>query len=222
VKKYYNLSHPMHEGMITPPAPWHPIVEITQMGRHCLEGRESYRLSFGSHTGTHIDTPPHMVPDSGPRVDQIPLTTLIGPAKMLRIPKGSYEKITVKDLEDCGVKIEKGDRIVVNTGWYKTWLTQEFFREYPCFTPEAAQWLVDKGVIYIMMDMPSPDDPTEKLVAGQPNPIHYIFLSNGVFISEYVTNLDNIPCNEFDIIALPLLVKDLDGAPTRIVAAVEE
>lgn len=222
MKRYIDLTHTIHEGMITPPAPWHPVVEVTQLGRHCLEGRESYKVTFGTHTGTHIDTPPHMIKNSGPRVDKIPLETTIGKCKMLRIPKGSYGKITVEDLENCGVEVKKGDRVVINTGWYKTWNTQKFFREYPYVSREAAQWLVDKGVIYVLMDMPSPDDPQEKLVAGQPNPVHVIFLVSGVFISEYATNLDEIPGNEFELIALPLKMRDLDGAPTRIVAVVDK
>lgn len=222
MKRIIDLTHPIHEGMITAPAPWHPVVKITQYGRHCLEGRESYEISFGSHTGTHIDTPAHMIEGGSPRVDKIPLSTLIGPAKMMRIPKGSYGRITVADLEATGVTVNPGDRVVLNTGWYKTWGTQQFFREYPSITPEAAQWFVDHGVIYLMMDIPSPDDPKEKLEPGQPNPMHVAFLSNGIFISEYVTNLDEIGADEFEVVALPLLVKDMDGCPTRIVAIVEE
>jgi arylformamidase len=221
MKRFIDLTHPIHEGMITPPAPWHPVVEITQLGRFCLEGRESYKVTFGTHTGTHIDTPAHMIENGAPRIDKLPLEVTIGPAKMLKIPKGSYGKITVEDLKNCGVNIEKGDRIVINTGWYKTWGTQKFFREYPHITLEAANWLVEKGVIYVLFDSPSPDDPREKLVAGQPNPVHVVFLSKGVFISEYLTNLDEIPKSEFELIALPLLIKDADGSPTRIVAVVE-
>ncbi len=221
MKKYIDLTHPIHEGMITAPAPWHPPVEISQLGRHCLEGRESYKLIIGSHTGTHTDSPAHMVENGSPRIDKIPLDALIGKAKLLRIPKGSFDKLTVKDLENCGQKIEAGDRIVISFGWYKKWGTKQFFAEYPCISAEAAQWLEDKKVRYVAIASPSPDYPTDKLAPGQPNPIHWIFLSNGVILSEYLTNLDQIPGNEFDIISLPLLVKDRDGSPTRIVAVVD-
>ena len=219
--KFIDLTHPIHEGMITAPAPWHPVVEVTQFGRHCLEGRESYRVVLGSHTGTHMDTPAHMVANGSPRIDKVPLEKLICRAKMLRIPKGSFEKITVGDIESTGIEIQKGDKLVVNTGWYHTWGTQQFFREYPCFTPEATQYLVEKGIVGICMDTPSPDDPKDKLEPGQPNPRHYDFLSNGIFIFEYLTNLDEVPVNEFMLITLPLNVKDMDGFPIRAVAIVE-
>jgi arylformamidase len=222
MKKFIELTHPIHEGMITAPAPWHPVVEITQLGRHCLEGRESYKVVLGSHTGTHMDSPAHMVENGTPRLDKVPLDILIGPAKMIRLEKGSYEKITVKDIENSNIKIEKGDRIVIRTGWYHYWGTKKFFREYPCFTLEAADYLVSKGICYIGMDTPSPDNPLDKLEPGQPNPLHYAFLSNGVLINEYLNNLDAIPVDKFELITLPLLVKDIDGFPVRAVAVIEE
>ena len=222
MKRYIDLSHAIHEGMITAPAPWHPVVEITQLGRHCMEGRESYKITFGTHTGTHIDTPAHMIENGAPRVDKLPLDVTVGKAKLLNIPKGPYGKITLKDIQSCGIAVQKGDRIVINTGWYKKWNTQVFFREHPSITLEAANWLVDQGVIYVLLDMPSPDEPQEKLVAGQANPIHHAFLGKGVFISECMTNLDEIPSAEFELIVLPLLIRDADGAPVRAVAVVED
>jgi kynurenine formamidase len=183
--------------------------------------RESYEVSFGTHTGTHMDSPAHMVENGSPRIDSIPLDTLIGPAKLINIPKESYGKITVDDFENCGVIIEKGDRLIVRTGWYKTWGTKKFFAEYPCFTIEAAKWLVKKGIKLIGMDSPSPDDPLDKLAPGQANPMHYEFLNNGIIIVEYLDNLDEITCTNFDCYLLPLLIKDADGCPIRAIASVD-
>jgi len=163
-----------------------------------------------------------MVKDGNPRIDRIPIDVLIGPAKLLDIPKGSFEKITINDLKNCGTDIRKGDRLVLRTSWYKTFNTQKFFREWPCFELEAAQWLIAKGIRMIAMDMPSPDNPLDKLEPGQPNPLHYEFLSNQVIIVEYLNNLDAITVPEFELITLPLLVKDMDGFPIRAIAAWEE
>ena len=37
-KKIIDLSMILEEGMISFPQPWHPIVEIVQLGRHEVEG----------------------------------------------------------------------------------------------------------------------------------------------------------------------------------------
>lgn len=222
MKRYIDLTHPIHEGMLTTPAAWQPIVEITQLGRHCLEGRESYKITCGTHTGTHIDTPAHMVVNGTPRIDKLPLDVTIGKAKLFNIPKDPYGEITVDDIKGCGIKIEKGDRIVINTGWYRKWDTQQFFSDHPSITIEAANWIANQGALYVLMDIPSPDAPSKKFFAGQPSPIHLAFLEKGVFISECLTNLDEIPSTEFELIVLPLLIRDADGAPVRAVAVVEE
>lgn len=217
-----DLTHPIHNGMPTTATPWHPITEVIQLGRHCYEGRESYKVVLGSHTGTHMDSPAHMIENGFPRIDQIPLDILVGPAKMLNIPKGSYGRISVGDLEGCGVNMQAGDRIVVNTGWYKQWMKQTFYREWPSFEPEAVEWLVEKGIRMVAMDTPSPDNPLDTLEAGKPNPMHFALLSRGVIIVEYMNNLDAVTVTEFELYALPLLMKDLDGFPLRAIASWED
>ena len=72
-----DLTYKIEEGMLTFAAPWHPPVSIKQMGRLNIEGRESRKISFGTHTGTHIDAPLHFIQD-GITIDQIPLEKLIG------------------------------------------------------------------------------------------------------------------------------------------------
>jgi arylformamidase len=226
-RKIVDMTWPMHEGMLTPDAPWHPRVEITQLGRHCYEGRESYKITFGTHTGTHIDTPAHMVPDGEPRIDKIPLEKLIGRAKLLDIPKEAYTggEITIQDIENTGVKIEKGDRLILRTGWGKYWLTQTFYDgdARPFFEPETADWLCEKGITLIGMDMSGPDNRSKvALKPGVPSPVHWSFLSRGVFIVEYLANLEQITVPEFDLYCLPWKVKDMDGCPVRCVAIFDE
>src|SRR5687768_15029717 len=43
------------------------------------------RISFGSHTATHVDAQHHMI-DGGWTVDQMKLDVLIGPALLARFP----------------------------------------------------------------------------------------------------------------------------------------
>ena len=56
--KLIDLSMMIEEGMQTFAAPWHPFCEITQLGRHGIENRETRKLTIGTHCGTHIDAPP--------------------------------------------------------------------------------------------------------------------------------------------------------------------
>ena len=50
--KIIDLSLPIEEGMMTFPTHWHPVVEITILGRHGIEGRETRKVVLGTHIGT--------------------------------------------------------------------------------------------------------------------------------------------------------------------------
>ena len=51
----------LEEGIMTFPVHWHPVFEITQLGRFHVEGRETRKLTLGTHTGTHVDAPRHFI-----------------------------------------------------------------------------------------------------------------------------------------------------------------
>ena len=99
MSRIIDLTFPIHEGMTTFPAPWHPFVEITQLGRHGLEGRETRKIVIGSHTGTHCDAPRHFIP-GGATIDEIPLDVFIGPAVVCDLSGApASQAITVR----CGM-----------------------------------------------------------------------------------------------------------------------
>ncbi len=213
-----DMTLELHEGMPTYPSPWHPYVEISQIGRIEMEHRRSYAVKLGSHTGTHMDSPAHMCLD-GITIDQIPLETIVGEAKVLDFShKGRGDKITLEDIKNCEVTLEKGDRLILKTGWYKEWGSNAFYDRWPWVTPEAARYIVDSGVIFLAMDIPSPDDPLGNTGYGMPSPIHDIFLGNGVIMVEYLNRTLELPNGKVKLTALPLKVKGVDGFPARVIA----
>lgn len=75
--KIIDLSYEIEEGMPTFPAHWHTHVKITILGRHFIEGRETRKICFSTHTGTHIDAPKHFI-KNGRSINSIPLSKLVG------------------------------------------------------------------------------------------------------------------------------------------------
>src|SRR5467141_4538428 len=61
-------------------------------------------LHFGAHTGTHVDAPAHFI-EGGRRIDQLAPDTLIGPARVIRVPdeKDQIELEFVRGLSLNGV-----------------------------------------------------------------------------------------------------------------------
>jgi len=221
MSKIVDLTLPIHEGMTTYPSPWHPPTEISILGRHHIEGRMTRKLTIGTHSGTHVDSPLHFIPGATP-IDEVPLETLVGRAKLIDMShKKARGVITRADLEGCGVQPQKGDRIVVRTDWSDHIYERDFYQAYPSFSKDALEWLIEKGIIFLAMDTPSPDGPQDKLVPGEISPMHYLLMSNGVVVCEYLTDLKKITQPEFTIFALPLRIQGSDGAAARVVAILD-
>ena len=68
MKKIIDLTITNEEGMTTFPVYWHPFVEVTQMGRIGIEGRETKKIIIGTHTGTNLDAPRHFI-ENGITID---------------------------------------------------------------------------------------------------------------------------------------------------------
>lgn len=204
-----DLTYDVEEGMTTFGKPWHPVVSVTRLGRIRMEGRETHSVSFGTHTGTHIDAPKHFL-EKGRGVDEIPPETLIGPVTILDFSSlGEDGQVTKEMLEKCKIS----ERVLFRFGWGKHWGTKRFYEGFPCFSMAAAEYLVSKKVILIGMDTPSPDG----LGEGLDCPIHKLLLGQGVVLLEYLANLDKIKDLEgWTIAALPMKIKGVDGAPARV------
>jgi len=159
------------------------------------------RISCASHNGTHIDAPAHFI-DGGMAVDEIPLATLIGPVKVIDLA-GGVGAITAGDLKDvCG----SGMRILVRTSDRYVTAFDPAFRG---LSPEAAECLVEAGVILFGIDTPSVEP-----YAGDGS-VHRTLLGAGMPLLENV-NLTGIGMGDYYLIALPLRLTGGDGAQARV------
>jgi len=213
-----DLSYPIHEGMTTFPMHWHPVVEITQLGRHGIENRETRKIVMGTHCGTHIDAPRHFIPD-GPTVEQIPLEWLVGPARVLNFTPVTLPKQEF-GVEDFKQRLgdERPERLILRFDWSDHWGTMKYYTEQPYITEEAGHWLVERGVRVLAMDTPQVDSPDNGRTGPKDSPLHKIMLSAGVVFVEYCTNLRQISRPEVELVVLPLNIQGSDGAPARVIA----
>ena len=209
----------IEEGMQTFPTLWHPFVEITQLGRHGIEDRETRKIVLGTHTGTHIDAPRHFI-KNGKTVDEISLETLIGTA-------------TILDFSYCGPEYEVGveelkraignkpiQRLILRFDWDKYLGTMDYYTKSPYLSNSAATWLVEQGCALLGMDSAMPDDPRNGKGSDNDSPIHKILLSNEVILLEYLVNLKSITEPVFEIIVAPMKIKGADGSPVRAMAII--
>ena len=215
-----DLTMSIEEGMQTFPTYWHPFVEITQLGRHGLENRETRKLVLGTHTGTHIDAPRHFIP-GGDTVDQIPLEQLVGEASVLDLSSfGSGMEVGPEDLERIIGK-RPVTRVLLQFNWDRHLGSESYYNDSPFLSEKAAQWLVDHGCRLLGMDTAMPDNPKNGRGCSNDSPNHKILLGNNVILLEYMVNLAALNQPVVQLIVAPLKILGGDGSPVRAFAILD-
>ncbi len=215
-RRIVDLTLALHPGMPSYPTPYHPGMSVTLMATHEKDGREVRQIVLGSHMGTHVDAPLHMLP-SGASIDAVPLSRFMGPAGMadLRDIPPRHE-IGAEELQQrLGGRPPK--RLILRYGWDQRLGDQSYFTDHPYLSEDAARWLVEEKVVLLGMDCPQPDAPH-----NTNTPVHKILLGGGVALLEYLCNLDEIRADRFELVGLPLKIRGADGSPVRCVAVVED
>lgn len=168
-----------------------------------------------SHTGTHLDVPYHMV-KGGKRIGEITLDNFMGEAIVL---DATNRKDLLRIDLDClkpryDKKIKEGDIAIVYTGWgEKRGYNDDWLKNFPSLTPEAAKWIASKNVKGVAIDTIG----FESYKFTKPE-VHHILLNNVLFLAEEVYLPKEVLERErWWFIALPLRIDEAGGTPTRAV-----
>lgn len=217
-RRVIDLTLALYDGMSTYPAPYHPRVRVTQLGRLEEVGRESRELVLGTHSGTHVDAASHFI-EGGRTIDRVDLAELVGPAHLVSLPEAAggtaIRAAALERLLPAGPL----ERVVMRTDWSRHWGTERYYRDHPYLAEDACLLLLDRGVRVFGGDTPSVDDPRQSGPRCDPDsPNHKRLLAAGVSLVEYLTGLDAVRGPRFTLVAAPLRVRDGDGAPARVFA----
>lgn len=178
-----------------------------------LHGYELELIFMSTHTGTHMDAPSHFSRE-GMSIDAIPLSVLVSNAVLAEVKKGEKEYIYREDLaRELRHYSLEGKSIIISTGWEDKWGEQNYLNGNPGLSRDAAEYLVEKGVILVGVDTANVDHPDDKDFT-----VHRILLPSNVSIVENLCNLKAIGSREFRLIALPLKIKGSTGSPVRALA----
>lgn len=209
MKRIIDLSYTISDGM--PVFPGDPGVVFERVRAIHEGGYNVTRISMSTHTGTHVDVPPHVMHDDR-GVDSIPLDSLLGWAEVLDLGDSAPStEITSADLDRFAARVTEGARLLLKTGWGKRWGTPDFYKDFPGISEGAAAWLLARKVKLLGIEQPSVHTTLHREV-------HKALLSSGMVVLETVANLHEITSDRVYLAALPIKLAGLDGAPTRVVA----
>jgi arylformamidase len=146
---WLDLSYPLGKSTPVPtvpagktivsPFPEARFERIRSMPEHKVNLSE---MQMVVHFGTHVDAPVHFIID-GPSFHEIPLDRLYGQGVLLNITCKPVQELGPEIFD--GLEIQRGDIVVLNTGW-SNYANTARYDEHPYLSAEAAQYLVDCGV----------------------------------------------------------------------------
>jgi arylformamidase len=166
------------------------------------------RLESGSHIGTHLDAPLHFV-KGGRTVDQLDLNVLIGPCVVVYVPDATVIDAVLLNTLDIPADTR---RLLFRTRNSEIWARGDnaFHTDYVGIDPSGAAWLVGHGVQLVGVDYMSVAPYADTITP------HDILLGAGIIAVENL-NLSEIEAGNYQLICLPLKLKDGDGAPVRAI-----
>ncbi|KAL1122296.1 hypothetical protein AAG570_003701, partial [Ranatra chinensis] len=178
------------------------------------------------HSGTHLDAPYHFYKE-GRKVAQIPLEKLNVLGVLIDVSKdvGNNTDYTlpVQKLDswvsDHGPLSER-TVVLLKYGWHARHKNRTLYMgsatppySFPGLSEEAVQWIVDNGkVVGVGTDAASIDSGASKTL-----PAHRILTKNDIYILENVAIDEDLPPT-FDLLVLPMKIRNGTGAPCRVVA----
>lgn len=183
------------------------------------DGWNAKQLHLYSHAGTHMDSPYHFGVSSE-TIDELPPSNFFSEAWLVHVPilrdQQLIDHTAVSPISD---NIKPGQSLLIRTDWSEFADTPRYRNQLPRISVSLARWCVEKKIKVLGVEPPSVADVNN---LEEVTEVHQILLGGKVTIVEGLTNLDSITSSKVMLIALPLKIKNADGAPARVFALQEK
>jgi kynurenine formamidase len=221
--KVIDLSGPFYTGMwsynaLSTLGVALPDFRSEQLATISNQGFEAFGYTMSSISGTYIENAGHMLKGI-PSLSSLDVSSFITPAVVCHVRrKGPDEVIHGDELAANCPTVQPGDAILIECGWGARWETPEFVLNGPGFHRDCLAWFLEQPFSILGVDVPcietarSRPDGTE--AAG--NMLIPIF-EKGILLLAPLVHLDQIQTPRGELIALPLNIQGVSGAPCRAV-----
>lgn len=193
--------------------PGDPITVLESVSSIDRDGYSVSRVSFGTHTGTHVDAPSHII-EGGVSIDKIPIESFVGDALVIDLSHVETD-ISYDDLElafarsgKYGVDIAQVLLVKTSSSVHRS-TAEGNLSGQKCLHSSAGLWIMEHGFRTVGVDTLSVD-----VSPSLDN--HRLFLENGIVIVE---NLDftGVDSGLYFFICLPLKLENCEASPARAI-----
>jgi kynurenine formamidase len=204
---------------ISPRMPVYPGTEPPVLHQANTVERDGFAeivIHMGSHTGTHVDAPAHMVAGA-PTLDRMGVDRFVGRACVIDVSGAAGGEIGASDLERHAGLVAGCEFVLLHTGWSRYWGEDKYYSGFPVLSTAAIRWLLGRSLKGIGLDAISIDPVGATRFAN-----HLECFAAGLILVENLTDLGALVGRRFTLSCLPLALPDADGSPVRAVALLDE
>lgn len=191
--------------------PGDPKVEREICKRIAQDGFAMEVFTLGSHAGTHLDAPVHVLP-GGATIDRIAPERLNGPVRVLTgDPAGGLIGADFLSQHLSELDLHTVERLLLHTCNRRP-IVAAFDCHHPSLSMDGAQFLRDKTRVKLIgIDTLSIENGSDLTL-----PVHRTLLEADILILE---NLDfeseQVADGDYELLCAPLRIRNADGAPCR-------
>jgi arylformamidase len=204
MKKIYDISPEISQDIAVWPSdtPFkHQVIMDTLKNDHITLSSVTSTL----HLGAHTDAPNHYY-KSDLGISDVDLNSYIGNCQLIEVKLPKYSRIKVKDIENTIIKAE---RVIFKTKSFPD--PNKWNNDFVALSAELIEHLAKKNVKLVGIDTPSIDLFDDKELES-----HKAVYKHQLSILEGII-LDKVPEGLYELIALPLKIKNADASPVRAI-----
>src|SRR5882724_9758541 len=202
--RLWDISPPIRRGIpVWPGDTPYEATRVWQLTAECPVNVS--RVTLSTHTGAHADAPLHYDAAGAP-VGGLDLARYLGPCRVVAAigARPLVEPAHVSAALAPGVT-----RLLIRT--YARAPSERWDPEFAAVAPATIDLLAASGVVLIGLDTPSLDpQPSKTMDAHKAIRRHRMSILEGLV-------LDDVAPGDYELIALPLALAELDAAPVRAV-----
>jgi len=166
-------------------------------------GIHETRIDLDLHSGTHLDAPMHVI-TNGKSVDQIDLSRLIAPCRLLDFTDVT-DCIRREDLESRA--FDASEFILLKT---RNSFEERYVDDFIYLDPSGAEYLKERGVPGVGIDALRIERQIKRLET------HRILFESGIIVLEGL-RLKDAAEGVYQLYALPMKIKGVEASPVRAI-----
>jgi kynurenine formamidase len=228
MRRIIDLSGPLYPGM------WSynvlqglgvllPEFTAEIIARRDRQGFEAFSFSLGTLTGTYIETGAHML-EGMPDLSDLDPSAFVCPAVVCHVPHKEPEALIRRhELEAHCPPVQQGDALLIDCGWGERWRTSGYVTSSPAFHVDCLDWLLDQPFSILGVDVPCIESARSRPDGSEESGNMLVPLfRRGMLLLGPLVNLRDVRSARGGLVALPLRMEHVSGAPCRAVFLEDE